>query len=244
MPPWVDERPASAPGGMGYRFSWEVMQTTLLSWDKDMMQVLGPEVQKELQVAIGQHAQLHGCVGQPTYSCVVLKWVDPHGQPLAAEHLDDAGKPKADVAATAHQLPCGKRALMNPALSLNRNANRWLCGECADSKHIEETRVGAANRVIMVWPLVDAKGKATVLRTKQPPVEFILESPPYDWQWPRLEHKPLDPGQVFTPTSCIPWMKRKVRFIFHGADSEGVWRCSSRYSPQTAPWQARANRRV
>ena len=28
MPPWVDERPASAPGGMGYRFSWEVMKTT------------------------------------------------------------------------------------------------------------------------------------------------------------------------------------------------------------------------
>ena len=209
------------------------------------MPIFRTEVEKVLQGAIGQHTLLHGCLGQPTYSRVSLQWVDSHGQPLAAEHLDDEGKPKdTDVAATAHMLPCGKRALMNLALSLARNANRWICGECAASKHIEETRVGAANRVIMVWPLVDAKGKATVLRTKQPPVEFILESPPYDWQWPRLEHKPLDPGQVFTPTSCISWMKRKVRFIFHGADSEGVWRCSSRYSPQAAPWQARANHRV
>ena len=92
-------------------------------------------------------------------------------------------------------------------------------------------------------PLVDANGKATVCRTREPPVEFILESPPYKWQWPWLEEKWPWLERAMTPSNIFSF-KQKVRFTFNGDNSEGVWVSSARYSPQTAPWQARANRRL
>ena len=166
-----------------------------------------------------------------------------NGQPLAAEDLDNNGNPKVDAVA----LPCGKRALMTPCLTLPENSKRWLRASCAKISQ-PEANSHAADRTILVWPLIEAqKGRLIVVRSKKPPVEFIVQAPPYEWQWPSIS---LARGggmekrsQPLAASSTVE-MGNTTRLVFHKENSDQLWSTAERYSPQTGPWQSRARSKL
>ena len=224
-PPWQKRSVTPAPGG-GTNFNWMVMKHTLLCWPSATIQKLGNDIfEALLNKCAKRNAHFMGAVGQPLYSCTVMKWLDKDGQPLAAQTPD------------AVCLPCGKRAMMTPLMQLKASKKQqWMCHECAATP--QQVSPSSSTRILSIWPLVLKKKEALGTPFQAPPpwqsavtppkvkeLEFICEPPPTNWKW----SPPVDDIlEMHSTTLNIVGIQR---FVFKGESSANLWTSSAPFDP-------------